>query len=239
MKQRICLYVVSLPIGNLDDITIRALKTLNECSYILCEDTRHTKILLDHHKINTKTISYRDQNHNRVINFIENEINNEKTFAIVSDAGTPILSDPGYLLIRKAYQMGWGVSVIPGASSITSAISSTPIPSDKFSFIGFLPKTPAKRKEILKNFGALDSALIIFESPNRIHKLLNEISESLGNRYIALCSEITKIHESVNVAKVDDLIMNLPQKLKGEYVVIVGKSDIVLDLYVPNKHQNP
>lgn len=220
------LYIVSGPIGNLDDITIRALNILKSVDLVVSEDTRETKKLLDHFNITVEQFSYRDQNHNSVTPKIIEFLEIGKSIALVSDSGTPAISDPGFKLVRDVTRKGIKVSPIPGASAVITALSVGGLPTDRFTFLGFLPKSESQRIDLLKKYGNQDSTLIIYESPYRIVKLLNEILESLGDRTICIARELTKLHEQIVTDTVSNLLNHF-QKIppKGEFVVLIAKED--------------
>ncbi len=216
------LYIVATPIGNLEDMTLRAIEVLKSVDTILSEDTRETAKLLNHFNIEKSQIPYTDQKHNKVIDFIKESLGDGKSMALVSDSGTPLISDPGFNLVRDLKKLGVEVISIPGPSSIISALAVSGLPTDKFTFIGFLPKGEGKRKEIIKNHGKEEASLVLFESPNRIIKTLNQIYEVLGNRTVCLAKDLTKKFEHT---KTDELknILESDIKEKGEYVVIIAK----------------
>jgi 16S rRNA (cytidine1402-2'-O)-methyltransferase len=218
------LYIVSTPIGNLEDITIRAVRILTDVDVILSEDTRETTKLLDKLNIKKSQISYRDQNHHKVLPTIIDMLNKGNSLALVSDSGTPLISDPGYKLVSEVLKMGFKVESIPGPVALISALVISGFPTDKFSFLGFLPKKEGQRKRILEEYKEHETTLIIYESPFRILKLLSEIRATLGNRRVCLMSELTKMHEQRICDNSENLIKMLDGKvLKGEYVVLVSK----------------
>lgn len=216
------LYIVASPIGNLEDISFRALKVLKEVSFILSEDTRETQKILNHFEISKQQISYRDQNHNQVVKKIMDILNDGLDVALLSDRGTPLISDPGYKLVRDVIAGGFKVESIPGPSSVISALVVSGLPTDKFIFLGFLPKSEGQRASMLKTYGNLESTLILFESPYRITKLLEEIKDSLGERDVVVAKELTKLHEEVYRFNLKDLA---DQKIdtRGEFVVLISK----------------
>jgi len=216
------LYIVASPIGNLEDISFRAIKTLKEVSFILSEDTRETQKILNHFEISKPQISYRDQNHNIVIKKILEILNDGLNIALLSDRGTPLISDPGFKLVRDVIEAGFKVESIPGPSSVISALVVSGLPTDKFIFLGFLPRSENQRLEMLKLYGNLESTLILFESPYRIQKLLEETKKSLGNRDVVVAKELTKLHEEVYRFNLQDLEI---QKIdtRGEFVVLISK----------------
>lgn len=216
------LYIVASPIGNMDDITLRALKVLKDVSYILSEDTRETQKLLNHFEIQKSQISYRDQNHASVLAKIIDLMENENDLAILSDRGTPLISDPGFKLAREVITKGFEVVSVPGASSVIASLVVSGLPTDKFTFLGFLPRTESQRVKIIQKYGELDSTLIFFESPYRIQKLLQEVKSTLGDRDVCVVKELTKLHEEIyrfNLRDVDSVKIDL----RGEFVVLVSK----------------
>jgi len=217
------LFVVGTPIGNLDDITFRAIEILKHVAFILAEDTRHSINLLKKYSINTQLISYRDQNHERMIDKIVEKLDMGLDLALISDAGTPCISDPGYRLVKELNLKGYEVLSIPGPSSVISALSISGVATDKFVFLGFLPKSDKKIKDILLEYGKLDLSLVIFESPNRVRDLMKMIFESLGDRYVAVVNDITKIHEKVIYDKCSNFINDFPILEKGEFVILIDK----------------
>lgn len=216
------LFIVASPIGNLEDISFRALSTLRNVAFILSEDTRETQKLLNHFEISKPQISYRDQNHNIVIKKILEILKDGLDIALLSDRGTPLISDPGYKLVREALDLGVKVESIPGPSSVISALVVSGLPTDRFIFLGFLPKSEKQRKEMLELYGNLESTLILFESPYRIEKLLVEAKEILGDREVVVAKELTKLHEEVYRFNLKDLS---DQKIdtRGEFVVLISK----------------
>lgn len=216
------LFIVASPIGNLEDISIRAINTLKEVDFILSEDTRETQKILNHFSISKPQISYRDQNHQLVVKRIIDILNDGLNLALLSDRGTPLISDPGFKLVRDVISSGFKVESIPGPSSVISALVVSGLPTDRFIFLGFLPKSESQRLEMLKKYGNLESTLIIFESPFRIDKLLDEAKKSLGERDVVVAKELTKLHEEVYRFNLKDLD---EQKIdtRGEFVVLISK----------------
>lgn len=224
MEKTNALYVVATPIGNLDDITYRAVSVLKTADTVFSEDTRQTKKLFDRYQIATPLKSYRDQNHERALTEILDILHQAKTVALVSDSGTPLISDPGYKLVRSVVDAGYFVIPIPGPSAVVASLSASGLPTDKFTFVGFLPKSHGKRAEILQEFGKLDATLVIYESPYRVVKLLQEILDTLGDREVCLAGEITKLFEKFERGRTSQLITKmLTQKIRGEYTVLVSK----------------
>jgi 16S rRNA (cytidine1402-2'-O)-methyltransferase len=216
------LYIVASPIGNMDDITLRALKVLKDVSYILSEDTRETHKLLNHFEIQKSQISYRDQNHASVLVKIIDLMENDNDLAILSDRGTPLISDPGFKLVREVINKGFEVVSVPGPSSVIASLVVSGLPTDKFTFLGFLPRTESQRVKIIHKYGELDSTLIFFESPYRILKLLQEVKNTLGDRDVCVVKELTKLHEEIYRFNLRDM-ESVKIDLRGEFVVLVSK----------------
>ena len=216
------LFIVASPIGNMGDITLRALEVLKDVSYILSEDTRETQKLLNYFEIQKTQISYRDQNHVQVLAKILDLMESGNDLAILSDRGTPLISDPGYKLVREVIGKGYEVVSIPGPSSVNASLVISGLPTDKFCFLGFLPRTESQRVKIIQKYGELDSTLIFFESPYRILKLLEEVKKTLGNREVCVVKELTKLHEEIYRFNLSDLDKTKID-LRGEFVVLVSK----------------
>ena len=219
------LFVVGTPIGNLEDVTLRAISTLQSVDMILAEDTRNSKKLLDAHKIETKMISYHEHSNDKEIKKIIDLLLEGKDLALISDAGTPTISDPGYGLIRDCIKHDIVIVPIPGVSAITAAMSISGLPSDSFTFVGFLPQKKGRLKkiELLKN---IENTVILFESPYRLEKTLNQLLEHLGNRSVVVGRELTKLYEEVIRGNLTDVIKYFSKsKVKGEIVIMIGKDD--------------
>lgn len=229
------LYIVATPIGNLKDITYRAVETLEQCDVVLAEDTRHTGMLLQHYNLKKRMLSYRDQNHERVFPQILEMLKSNLYIALVSDAGTPTISDPGYKLVRDCVANGINVIPIPGAFAGVVALSASGLPTDRFVFLGFLPKTEGKRENILSQFKDSEASLILYESPQRLTKSLQSIYKALGDRTVTIANDLTKLFEKISTEKVSVILEKLDsnsstgksakktQPLKGEFVIIIGK----------------
>ena len=219
------LFVVGTPIGNLEDVTLRAISTLQSVDLVLAEDTRNSKKLLDAHKIETKMISYHEHSNDKEIKKIIDLLLEGKDLALISDAGTPTISDPGYGLIRDCIKHDIVIVPIPGVSAITAAMSVSGLPSDSFTFVGFLPQKKGRLKkiELLKN---IENTVILFESPYRLEKTLNQLLEHLGNRSVVVGRELTKLYEEVIRGNLTDVIKYFSKsKVKGEIVIMIGKDD--------------
>ncbi|MDD5439029.1 MAG: 16S rRNA (cytidine(1402)-2'-O)-methyltransferase [Candidatus Omnitrophica bacterium] len=216
------LYIVATPIGNLEDITLRAIGTLKAVDAIACEDTRHTGILLQHYDIHKPLISFYSYNQIKKVDFLICELNNGKNIALVSDAGTPGISDPGYTIIRAAINNDIGVSVIPGPSAAIACLAVSGKPTDKFIFEGFLSNKPSQRQKRLRELKDEERTIVIYESPHRILKLLDDIQEIMGGREVVCGRELTKKFEEVKRGTAADLKAYFAEKgPKGEFVVIL------------------
>ena len=219
------LFVIGTPIGNLEDITLRAISTLKNVDIILAEDTRNSKKILDAYNIDTKMMSYHDHSSDKEIKKIVDLLLDGKQLALISDAGTPTISDPGYGLIRDCIRNEIGIVPIPGVSSITAAMSVSGLPSDSFTFVGFLPQKKGRLKKI-KDLQKLDNTIILFESPFRLEKTLNQLLEHLCDRTAVVGRELTKLYEEVIRGNLSDIIMHFSKsKVKGEIVIMIGKDD--------------
>jgi 16S rRNA (cytidine1402-2'-O)-methyltransferase len=222
------LYVVATPIGNLEDVTFRAIEILNRVAFILAEDTRESKKLLDRYEINTKLISYRDQNHEKMFPKIQEKLDMGLSLALVSDNGTPLISDPGYKLVKELREKGYEIISIPGPSAIISALSISGLPTDKFSFLGFLPKSEGKRSDLLVKYLQLGNTLVIYESPKRLLKLLLLIENIDKSIKICAIRDMTKIREEVywgySELVIKDIKKNgLEENPHGEWVILLSK----------------
>jgi len=217
------LFVVSTPIGNLEDITLRALRILKEVDLIAAEDTRRTGLLLKHFGIETPLTSYFEGNELKKGEWLISRLKEGERIALVSDAGTPGISDPGYRLVRLAIENGIPVIPIPGPSAIITALSTSGLPTDAFLFKGFLPHKSKRRREILQEVKEARETLIFYESPHRITQTLNDMVEILGDREMVLARELTKRYEDILRGKVSQIIEQLKgKKLKGEITLIVS-----------------
>ena len=224
MINDIKLYIVPTPIGNLDDITIRAVETLKNSDLILSEDTRHAKKLLSHYKISTKVKSYHLNNeHKKVDEYVELMLQ-DKTISLITDAGTPCISDPGFLLVREAIKKGIQITCLPGPTALIPAIVLSGLPSEAFIFEGFLPKKKG-RKTKLKEISNNTMTTIIYESPYRIIKTLSDLLEFLGSdRKVSVSREISKIYEETFRGTVSDALVHFSdKKIKGEFVICINK----------------
>ncbi len=221
------LYIVATPIGNMEDITIRAIKVLSEVDIIAAEDTRNTGKLLSYHNIKGKLVSYHEHNETQKAQKLIAEIEKGLSVAIVTDAGTPSVSDPGYRIVQAAIENHIQPIPIPGPSAAVTALSASGLPTDVFTVVGFLPKKKGKRLEQIEKLAFAPGTLIFYESPKRILQLLNELRNALGERDIVFAREITKRYEEFQRGTISELIEKIKQKetIKGECTLLVsGKS---------------
>lgn len=222
------LFVVATPIGNLDELSARGAMVLNQVDVIACEDTRHTRLLTQHFNINTPLISHHEHSHARDIDEIIARLLRGQNVALVSDAGTPAISDPGFLLVRAAHTHGIKVSPITGACAAIAALCASGLPSDRFTFIGFLPAKTTARTQKIAEFATRNETLIIYESPHRILDSVHDMLVILGDRTVCFCRELTKNFETIWHGK----LTNLPNFLathhqqKGEMVLIIEGAKI-------------
>ncbi len=220
------LYVVATPIGNLEDITERAIKVLKEVDTVLCEDTRRSRILLSNYGIKKPLLSYHEQNEEKRVPQVVQRIEEGETFALISDAGTPCISDPGYRLVKALRDKELPVYAVPGPSALTAAISIAGLPTDRFVFEGYLPKRKGKRRRKLEELTDEPRTIVLFESVHRIEKILDELCELFPERKMALLREITKLHEEVIVGSPQEVKEKL-KNFKGEFVIIIeGKGKV-------------
>ena len=220
------LFVVSSPIGNLEDLTARAARALAEADLVACEDTRRSGRLLAHLGLDKKLVSMHDHNEAQRLPFLVEALEKGMTIAVLSDAGTPLLSDPGFLLVREAAARGIAVEPIPGPSAVLASLVASALPPYPFTFAGFPPHTRKKRRRFLRRFRDLDHTVIFFESPHRLLASLEDVLAELGDRPAAVCRELTKLHEEVlrgSLSEIADELAGRPS-LKGEFVVVVGRS---------------
>ena len=218
------LYLVSTPIGNLEDITLRALRILKEADEVACEDTRHTRKLLSHYSINNRLNSYHSYNRKQKTDRLLKLLKEGKQIALVTDSGTPGISDPSSYLVQKCIAENISVTIIPGATSLIAALVISGLPSDKFVFLGFLPQKKGRKKAVIESIKEEAETVIFFESPHRIKDTLAVMEETLGERYIALGRELTKKFEEVLRGPVSEVREQLikEKKARGEMVVMVA-----------------
>lgn len=219
-----CLYIVATPIGHLGDITLRAIETLRDADLIAAEDTRHSERLLRHFDIDTPLVSYHDHSGASDLDRLLRHLRSGASLALISDAGTPLLSDPGYRLVEACHSEGISVTPVPGASAMLAAVSVSGLPTDRFHFEGFLPVKAGQRAARLRAIKFLESTLVIFESPRRLPNSLASLLSELGDREATLCRELTKAHETVRRDRLSALLDWVgadPNQLRGEAVLLV------------------
>jgi 16S rRNA (cytidine1402-2'-O)-methyltransferase len=220
------LYVVATPIGNLEDISLRALRILREVKLIAAEDTRKTRRLLNHYDIKTPMTSYFEHNKMIKLDYILDCLG-EGDIALVSEAGTPGISDPGYELVKTAKERNIQVVPVPGASAIVSALSISGLPTDRFTYLGFLPRKSGARTKLLESVMRDPGTLIIFESPHRLAGTLKNILEILGDRTMVVCRELTKIHEEAFKGTISEAITHFAEP-RGEFTLVIeGKDEVI------------
>lgn len=220
------LYVVATPIGNLEDITFRAIDTLKKVIFVLAEDTRESYKLLNRYDIKTQLISYRDQNHEKMLVKILEKLDMGLDLALISDCGTPLISDPGFKLIRELRERKYDVVSIPGPSALTSALSISGLVTDRFTFFGFLPKSDTKRKKMLEEYVSIEGSLIFYESPNRLIKLLDMLKNVFGEKKVGIAKDISKMREMFFYGDISEVSKEIEtddfkENPHGEYVVIL------------------
>ena len=223
-----CLYLIPTPIGNLEDITIRSLNTLKEVDLLLCEDTRDTGILLQNYDIHKKLMSCHEYNESKMIDVVVSMLKEGKKIGLVTDQGTPIISDPGFLIARGVIEAGYSVVSLPGATAFVPALTVSGIEPSPFLFYGFLNAKNSKQIEELKALKSLKYTIIFYESVHRIKDTLTNILEVFGNREIAICREISKIHEEIARGTLEELIP-LVDSMKGEFVLVVSGNKSIVD----------
>jgi 16S rRNA (cytidine1402-2'-O)-methyltransferase len=220
------LYVVATPIGNLEDITLRALETLRTVSVIACEDTRTTKKLLSRHAIETPVIAFHAHSTEGAIEKIVERLSNGEDVAVVSDAGTPAISDPGELLVAAAVSRGITVVPIPGASAVTAVVSASGLPARSVLFLGFLPREDVEVREILGPLRDAPYTLVVYESPRRVHATLADLLRSLGDRRAVVAREVTKKFETFERGRLSELLPRFEGEVLGELAVVVAPADL-------------
>lgn len=224
------LYIIATPIGNLEDITLRALRILKDVDLIAAEDTRHSRKLLSHFGISKPLTSYFDHNKNIKGALILDKLRNGMSVALISDAGTPCISDPGYQLVRDAVREGIAVVPIPGPCAAVSALSASGLPTDSFTFEGFLPNRVGKRREKLGRLKDESRVLIFYEAPTRLVSSLSDILEIMGDREVVLAREVTKVYEEFLRGPLSHVMESLKERqIKGEIVVILAPNGSVAD----------
>lgn len=221
------LYLIPTPIGNLDDITVRSLNTLKTVDAILCEDTRDTGLLLSHYDIKKRLISCHEYNEDKIIDNVVSMLEEGLNVGLVTDQGTPIISDPGYIVSRGVIQAGYNVISLPGATAFVPALTSSGIEPSPFLFYGFLNSKSSKQKTELKNLSNLKYTIVFYESVHRMKETLTNMLEIFGDRKIAVCRELSKIHEEIVRNNISNIIP-LVDTMKGEFVIVVeGNKELV------------
>ncbi len=221
-----CLYLIATPIGNLEDISLRALRLMKEADVIACEDTRETRKLLSHYDIHTRLESYHE--HNEMTRAPELVIVLEQgaKVALVSDAGTPVVSDPGHRLVTLCLRHGIPVVPVPGASALVAALAASGMPTEQFLFAGFLPSRPSERRKSMRSLTAIPATLVFYEAPHRIAEMLDDALGILGNRLCVVAREVTKLHEEFRRGRIVELIASFREAPpRGEITVIFGPAD--------------
>jgi len=216
------LYIIATPIGNLEDMTYRAVRILGEVDLVAAEDTRHSLKLLTHFGISKSMTSYFDHNQQFKGERILNMLRQGKSVALISDAGTPCISDPGYQLVRDAVAEGIPVIPVPGACAAVAALSASGLPSDNFTFAGFPPSRQGKRRSFLKEMANLPGTLVLYEAPHRLEETLRDMLEVLGERHVVVARELTKIYEELIRGSVSQVLETVSQgKVRGEIVILI------------------
>mgnify|MGYP006280009609 CR=1 FL=1 len=216
------LHIVATPIGNLGDVTLRALDVLRDVDRIACEDTRRTRKLLAHHGIRTPLMAYHDHNEDRASRELVERLLAGENVALVTDSGTPLISDPGYRLVSLAVSEGIDVVPVPGPSAAIAALSAAGLPPHPFVFAGFLPRKSGARRRRIEELGEIGATIVLYESPHRVQKTLVDLAEVLGERRAAVCRELTKVHEEFLRGTLPELASTAAdRRLKGEIVIVI------------------
>lgn len=223
------LSVVGTPIGNMEDITLRALRTLGEADCVVAEDTRHTRALLARHELARPLESMHAHSADSKIEQLVERLRDGAHLALVSDAGCPVLSDPGGRLVSAARDAGIRVETIPGPSAVTASLAVAGMRAETFRFVGFLPRTGSRRKRALQAIAADTSAVVLFESPRRLLATIRELSLHLGDRRLAVCRELTKLHEEVARGTADELLDHFSEGVRGEITLLIEARDATED----------
>ena len=218
------LIIVATPIGNLDDVSARAVQALSEADFVACEDTRRTGRLLTHLGLRRPLVSLHEHNERQRLPRLIAALRDGQSIALASDAGTPLLSDPGFVLVREAVQEGIEIDAIPGPSAVIDALVLSGLPPHPFTFAGFPPPRSGKRQRFYRRFASIDHTLVFFESPHRLLASLADLQEVLGNRPVAICRELTKLHQEILRGTLEEATHTLSQRtaLKGEFTLVVG-----------------
>lgn len=221
------LYIVPTPIGNMGDITYRAIETLKSAHFILAEDTRHSALLLKKYDIKAQMVSYRDQVHEAIVGKVIEKLKMKLNLCLISDAGTPTLSDPGYKLVRDVIKAGHKVIPLPGAFAGSTALCASGLPTDRFLFLGFPPKNEKARLSLFEEYKNEQGSIIFYESPLRVISLLKTCQKACGDRYASISNDLTKMFEYIKTDRISTLIEQLESEseLRGEFVIIIAKAD--------------
>lgn len=218
------IYFVPTPIGNMKDITLRALEVLENSDIIYCEDTRNSQNLLKFHNINTKLISYHKFNESERVEEIISNIENGKTVSVISDAGMPIINDPGFVILQEVIKKGISYEILPGACALINGICGSGFDTTNFVYMGFIPKTKAEIEKFFKNFKDMNVTGIFYESPHRLLKTLKSLYSQFGNINVCVCRELTKLFEEYKRGCIDEIISYYEEKgVKGEIVLVIEK----------------
>ncbi len=218
------IYFVPTPIGNMKDITLRALEVLENSDIIYCEDTRNSQNLLKFHNINTKLISYHKFNESERVEEIISNIENGKTVSVISDAGMPIINDPGFVILQEVIKKGISYEILPGACALINGICGSGFDTTNFVYMGFVPKTESEREKFFKNFKDMSVTGIFYESPHRLLKTLKSLYAQFGNINVCVCRELTKLFEEYKRGCIDEIISYYEEKgVKGEIVLVIEK----------------
>jgi len=216
------LYIVPTPIGNLEDITFRAVRVLKEVDLIAAEDTRHTQVLLNHYDIRTSVTSYHEHNERGKARELVEQLRQGRSIALLSDAGTPMISDPGYRLVVEAIRAGVQVIPLPGPSAVTAALSAAGLPTDRFGFEGFLPAKKSERRSALEALKKDTKTLVFYEAPHRLKETLADMAEIFGDREVAIGREISKVHEEFLRGALREILATVEQQtVRGEITLVV------------------
>jgi 16S rRNA (cytidine1402-2'-O)-methyltransferase len=221
------IYLVATPIGNLEDITLRALRILREADVIACEDTRHSRKLLSHFDIQKPVLSYHEHNETQRAGELVERARKGETVAVVTDAGTPGISDPGFRVVRAAVEAGVAVWSIPGPAAVLAALAASGLPTDSFYFAGFLPAKKGQRRKAIETLAGVEATFVFYEAPHRIVATLEEVRQALGDRPVVVARELTKLHEEYLRGSVGEVLAELKSRnaVKGEMTVLVGRSE--------------
>jgi 16S rRNA (cytidine1402-2'-O)-methyltransferase len=220
------LYLVATPIGHLQDVTLRALEVLAGADLLACEDTRHSRRLLDRHGITARTTAYHAHNEHRQLPHLLDALRQGRSVALITDAGMPGISDPGMLLVRAAREEAIPVIPVPGPSAVPTALAASGLPTAPFTFMGFLPPRSAARRRALEEMAALPHTLVLFEAPHRLTAALKDMADILGARHAVICREMTKIHEEFRSGTLVELAEGpAPARTRGEITVVIGPPD--------------